>query len=59
MQFKDKQIEGEHSTQQRLFAKEESALQDQINDLDLQIKTEQLVTKKIRDFVGAKTEYYH
>lgn len=56
VQYREREMDGKQSCSQRLYSKEESKLEERIDLLKKQLKTEQLVSDRIRDYMRRKTE---
>jgi hypothetical protein len=54
IQYKDRLIEGQQSCRDRIYKKEESKMQHQIDALEKQLDTENLVTSTIRKHLAQK-----
>ncbi len=51
VQYRDRETEGKLSCQQRLFDQKETDLEERIKLLEKQLKTENLVSERIRKYV--------
>lgn len=56
VQYKEREIEGKQACLQRLNDKVETSLEEKIKELEKQLKTENLVSERIRKYVMKKTE---
>lgn len=56
VQYRERETEGKLSCQKRIFDKEKEKLKERITVLEDQLKTENLVSDRIRKFVQSKTE---
>ena len=56
VQYRARETEGKLSCQKRIFDKEKEKLNEKIKVLDEQLRTENLVSERIRKFVQSKTE---
>lgn len=55
VQYRERETDGKQACQQRQYDKDENELEEKIKLLEKQIKTERLVSDKIRGFVEKKT----
>ena len=56
VQYRDRETEGKLGCSQRLYDQRESELEERIKVLEKQLKTENLVSERIRKYVGMKTD---